>query len=74
MEEYIDIFSDSPFLVIWSAEKETNLVNLGVGEREGMSGVKVVKTRNGVRVRPWSVLIENTISSCGEIKMNDAVR
>jgi hypothetical protein len=82
-EEYIDIFTNSPFLEIWSAEKETALVNLGVGEQEvtslgvggpaGTGRVEVVKTRDGVRVRPRSVWVENAISSCREIKTNDAV-
>jgi hypothetical protein len=83
MEEYIDIFTESSFPEIWSAEKETALVNLGVEEREmtclgvggpaRTDGVEVVKTRDGVRMRPRSVWVENAISSCGEIKTNDAV-
>jgi hypothetical protein len=74
IDEYIDIFSSSPF---WSAKKETDLVTLGVGAREGMGEVTrsdvVEKSRDGVGKRPRSVWVENDISSCGEIKTNDGV-
>jgi hypothetical protein len=74
MEEYIDSWFGSLSCGTCSAEKETVLETLGVEGREGMGVVErndaAEKTREGGTTRSLSV--EKVISSCEEIKTNEA--